>query len=154
MSQVRQDRPVKAVPKVTNDAGALFLQTLELLNGLGPEFKEERQKIHALQERLLNERFHLAVLGQFKRGKSTFINALLGDEVLPTAILPLTAVPTFLLWGPEARPLPGNSRKFRPNSRHYKVPCCFVWVSLSYKNNINEFNYLFRICCCTNLRHN
>ncbi|QGP93800.1 GTPase Der [Neomoorella glycerini] len=99
MSQVRQDQQAK----VTKDASTLFLQTLELLNGLGPEFEEVRQKIQALQERLLNERFHLAVLGQFKRGKSTFINALLGDEVLPTAILPLTAVPTFLLWGPEIR---------------------------------------------------
>ncbi|MEN3188493.1 MAG: dynamin family protein [Atribacterota bacterium] len=56
-----------------------------------------------LKERLLNERFHLVVLGQFKREKSTFINALLGEEVLPTAILPLTAIPTFLLFGPKPR---------------------------------------------------
>ncbi|MGI9862137.1 dynamin family protein [Moorella naiadis] len=103
MSQVREEWQVKAVPKVTKDLPLLFRQTLEGLNSLGPDFANEKQKIKALQERLVNERFHLAVLGQFKRGKSTFINALLGDEVLPTAILPLTAVPTFLLWGPEAR---------------------------------------------------
>ncbi|WP_258359109.1 dynamin family protein [Moorella sulfitireducens (nom. illeg.)] len=101
MSHARQWRVEKAVTELKKDAGALFVQTLELLQGLGPEFAEARQKIQALQERLLNERFHLAVLGQFKRGKSTFINALLGEEVLPTAILPLTAVPTFLLWSPE-----------------------------------------------------
>lgn len=76
----------------------LFQQTLERLKSLGPEFAGERQKIQALQERLLNERFHLAVLGQFKRGKSTLVNALLGEELLPTAIVPLTAIPTFLLW--------------------------------------------------------
>ena len=40
----------------------------------------------------------LAVLGQFKRGKSTFINALLGDDVLPTGVIPLTAVATFIAW--------------------------------------------------------
>ncbi|MGC8778495.1 MAG: dynamin family protein, partial [Candidatus Caldatribacteriaceae bacterium] len=45
----------------------------------------------------------LAVLGQFKRGKSTFINALLGEEILPTAVLPLTAIPTFLLFGSRPR---------------------------------------------------
>lgn len=103
MSQAREDWQAKGALKVAKDINALFWQIAEHLHDLGPEFADERQKIRALQERLLNERFHLAVLGQFKRGKSTFINALLGDELLPTAILPLTAVPTFLLWGPEAR---------------------------------------------------
>ena len=30
------------------------------------------------------ERFHLVVLGEFNHGKSTFVNALLGQDVLPT----------------------------------------------------------------------
>ena len=34
------------------------------------------------------ERFHLVVLGEFNHGKSTFVNALLGAEVLPTGITP------------------------------------------------------------------
>src|SRR5580698_4072570 len=37
------------------------------------------------------ERFHLVVLGEFNHGKSTFVNALLGQEVLPTGITPTTA---------------------------------------------------------------
>jgi GTP-binding protein EngB required for normal cell division len=49
-----------------------------------------------LRERLAAERFQLAVLGQFKRGKSTLLNALLGIEVLPVGLLPVTAIPTFL----------------------------------------------------------
>src|SRR5579862_2904737 len=60
-------------------------------------------RIDALRERLRHSRLHLAVLGQFKRGKSTFINALLGAPVLPVAVVPLTAVPVFISWGP--RPL-------------------------------------------------
>ncbi|MCK5914369.1 MAG: dynamin family protein, partial [Desulfuromusa sp.] len=36
------------------------------------------------------------VLGQFKRGKSTLLNALLGEKLLPTDILPVTAIPTFI----------------------------------------------------------
>ncbi|MGI6285576.1 dynamin family protein [Neomoorella humiferrea] len=103
MRQVRQQQVSIPVTELKKDAGNLFVQTLELLQSLGPESAEAQQKIQALHDRLLNERLHLAVLGQFKRGKSTFINALLGEEVLPTAILPLTAVPTFLLWGPEIR---------------------------------------------------
>ena len=34
------------------------------------------------------------MLGEFKRGKSTLINALLGREILPTAVVPLTSVVT------------------------------------------------------------
>ena len=55
-------------------------------------------RFRALHRRLEHERLQLAVLGQFKRGKSTFINALLGDNVLPTGVVPLTAVATFIAW--------------------------------------------------------
>jgi GTP-binding protein EngB required for normal cell division len=58
-----------------------------------------RLRIAELQERLTEERFHLAVLGQFKRGKSTLLNALLGEPLLPTGIVPLTSIPTFLQSG-------------------------------------------------------
>ncbi|ABB14654.1 dynamin family protein [Carboxydothermus hydrogenoformans] len=102
MIQEKRDWATQTISDDT-EMNILFLKTLEILQSLGPEFSENLQKIRGLQERFLNERFHLAVLGQFKRGKSTFINALLGDDLLPTAVLPLTAVPIFLLWGPEAR---------------------------------------------------
>ena len=55
--------------------------------------------ICALRQRLAAGRLHVAVLGQFKRGKSSLLNALLGQELLPTAVVPLTAVPTFLRYG-------------------------------------------------------
>ena len=52
-----------------------------------------------LLEKLRQNRFHLVVLGAFKRGKSTLINALLGEQILPTAIVPLTSVVTILGYG-------------------------------------------------------
>ncbi len=51
------------------------------------------------RERLVQETFTLVILGEFKRGKSTFINALLGAQLLPTAIVPLTAIPTVIRYG-------------------------------------------------------
>lgn len=75
----------------------------ELLVRLGPEGAPERAALAELQARLRNKRFHLAVLGQFKRGKSTLLNALLGEDVLPASVVPLTAIPTFLVSGPERR---------------------------------------------------
>jgi GTP-binding protein EngB required for normal cell division len=53
-------------------------------------------RLNSLRERLRTERFQLAVLGQFKRGKSTVLNALLGQSVLPIGVVPVTAIPTFL----------------------------------------------------------
>ena len=38
-----------------------------------------------------DEHFAVAIVGEFKRGKSTLINALLGQEVLPADVLPATA---------------------------------------------------------------
>ena len=43
----------------------------------------------------------IAIVGEFNAGKSTFVNALLGMEVAPTGILPTTAVPHVLKYGPD-----------------------------------------------------
>ncbi|OPY30644.1 MAG: GTPase Era [Methanocella sp. PtaU1.Bin125] len=57
--------------------------------------------VDTLGQKLEADSFNLAVLGQFKRGKTTFINALLGAKVLPTAIVPHTSIVTILKYGPE-----------------------------------------------------
>ncbi len=41
---------------------------------------------------LAQERFHVAVVGMFSRGKSTFVDALLGKRILPTSKNPTTAI--------------------------------------------------------------
>ena len=56
-------------------------------------------RLSSLHERLAHQRLQVAVLGQFKRGKSTFLNALLGAPLLPSAVVPVTAIPTFIAWG-------------------------------------------------------
>ena len=42
-------------------------------------------------EKTKDEHFEVAIVGEFKRGKSTLINAMLGEEVLPADVLPATA---------------------------------------------------------------
>jgi replication fork clamp-binding protein CrfC len=44
--------------------------------------------------------FRLLVLGDMKRGKSTFVNALIGENLLPSDVNPCTAVLTVLRYGP------------------------------------------------------
>lgn len=43
--------------------------------------------------------FKLLVMGEFKNGKSTLLNAMLGDEILPAKMAPATAVITMLVAG-------------------------------------------------------
>jgi hypothetical protein len=56
-----------------------------------------------LRQKLLEESFSFVVAGQFKRGKSSLINALLGAPVLPTGVVPLTSIVTILQNGSSAR---------------------------------------------------
>jgi len=53
----------------------------------------------AVAERLREGRFYVACVGQFKRGKSTLINALVGEPVLPTGVVPVTAAVTVVRFG-------------------------------------------------------
>ncbi|MFA0821323.1 MAG: dynamin family protein [Methanomethylovorans sp.] len=71
----------------------------QLVGAMGSAYEIYAQKLNELEQRLSEGRFHLAVLGQVKRGKSTLINALLGEEVLPSSVIPLTAIPTFIQYG-------------------------------------------------------
>lgn len=45
-----------------------------------------------LVQKLEQDRFHLVVVGEFNHGKTTFVNALLGAQVLPVGVTPTTAV--------------------------------------------------------------
>ncbi|WP_299484929.1 dynamin family protein [Acaryochloris sp. IP29b_bin.137] len=47
--------------------------------------------------------FRLVVLGDLKRGKSTLINAILGERLLPSDVNPCTAILSVLKYGPQKR---------------------------------------------------
>jgi GTP-binding protein EngB required for normal cell division len=59
--------------------------------------------VNELQRRLSAGRLRVLVVGEAKRGKSTLVNALLGRPVLPTGVLPLTALTTTLAHGTPER---------------------------------------------------
>jgi|SRR5208282_1252793 len=71
---------------------------------LAEEFAAEQVAADArsVAERISEGRFYVACIGQFKRGKSSVLNALVGDSVLPTGIVPVTAVPTIVRYGRRA----------------------------------------------------
>lgn len=78
---------------------------LKILDALGPMLDKvglSPQPALVAADRLLHNRFDIVVLGQFKRGKTTFINALLGENLLLTAIVPLTNIATRVRYAPQA----------------------------------------------------
>src|SRR5271156_6992618 len=81
-----------------------LLRALLTIKAPGNGHNELRNKLQSLETKLADDKLHLAVLGQMKRGKSSFINALLGAEILPTGVLPVTAIITEIKYGavPEA----------------------------------------------------
>jgi len=76
---------------------------LPIAHAHGDEQRE--QQIRTLLTRLAAGRFQLAVIGQFSRGKTTLMNALLGGAYLPTGALPMTSVVTTVRYGARARAL-------------------------------------------------
>ncbi|MGH7997042.1 MAG: dynamin family protein, partial [Opitutaceae bacterium] len=81
--------------------GAQVRLLRESLKGRGDAQRAER--CDALMTKLAEDRFTLAVLGQFKRGKSSLMNAVIGREILPVGLLPLTSAITVLRFGPSER---------------------------------------------------
>ena len=84
---------------VLRDLPALMNKGITILRDLGPAMEQKEKTLTGLRDRLAEGRFQLAVLGQFKRGKSTLLNALLGEDILPSSVIPLTAIPTFIRYG-------------------------------------------------------
>jgi GTP-binding protein EngB required for normal cell division len=82
---------------VTRDGASRLLRLANLAQELGAEPVAE--EAHELAARVSEGRFYVACVGQFKRGKSTLLNALVGHEVVPTGFIPVTAVPTVIRFG-------------------------------------------------------
>lgn len=80
-----------------NDGASRLLRLADLGHRLGADAIAEESK--ELAARVSEGRFYVACIGQFKRGKSTLLNALVGDAVVPTGFLPVTAVPTVIRFG-------------------------------------------------------
>lgn len=77
--------------------------TLRSLRDLSREL--DRLDVLGRIEALAVERerpLRVAIVGEFNAGKSTFINALLGEDVAPTGVLPTTATLHWVAWAPDA----------------------------------------------------
>jgi hypothetical protein len=75
-----------------------------VLDVLRPHLDGPRQEqVTALERRLAANRLRVLLVGEAKRGKSTLGNVLLGREVLPTGVVPVTAITTTVRAGSPER---------------------------------------------------
>jgi len=79
------------------EAALRTLASLELLPSAQRHLAEEAA------DKVAGAGLYVAVIGEFKRGKTTLINALLGADLLPTGVLPVTAVPALVRFGRSPR---------------------------------------------------
>jgi GTP-binding protein EngB required for normal cell division len=64
-----------------------------------------QRDFHSLLKRLAEDRFYLTLAGQFSRGKTTLLNAMLGTDRLPTGVVPVTSVITAVSYNTRERVL-------------------------------------------------
>ena len=94
---------IKVVVASPGDGASRLAVLADLARELAAESVSDEAR--ELAARISEGRFYVACVGQFKRGKSTLINALVGQEIVPAGYVPVTAVPTVIRFGerPQAR---------------------------------------------------
>jgi small GTP-binding protein len=91
---------------LTGQEQKLVEDELALLNRLSdalaryPAAEEDQGAVKRAAEHLI-ALFLLVIVGEFNAGKSAFINALVGAEVMPEGVTPTTSVINLLRFGPE-----------------------------------------------------
>lgn len=81
-------------------------QLLRTMGAVAPESRGDiHEQIRNAQTRLAEDRFNLAVVGKFSRGKSSLMNAMLHTGRLPMGVEPLTSVITSVSYGSRERVL-------------------------------------------------
>ncbi|WP_414545182.1 dynamin family protein [Nostoc sp. CCY0012] len=80
----------------TNTLVSLIERQINIVQALNKPAQEANLK--PLKNLVQSNSFKVMILGEFKRGKSTFINALLGEEILPAYSTPCTAIINEVKW--------------------------------------------------------
>ena len=67
------------------------------------EIPQLRERLMRVPEKIKSQRFSIGVTGVMNAGKSTMLNALLGEEILGTAVVPETANLTLIRYAPKPK---------------------------------------------------
>ncbi len=110
------------------DGASMLLHLAKIGEELGTD--RVAGEARELAARVSEGRFYVACVGQFKRGKSTLINALIGEPVLPVGFIPVTAVPTVIRYGEQLK-----ARLKDRDFAWHEIPVSDVKQYVSEENN-------------------
>lgn len=120
--------PLKLDENILN----LLNKSAEIIRHCGMD--DISKKILNLRNEIVREMFSVAVVGEFSRGKSSFINTLLGKDYLPVGDLPTTAMLTHIRYNKEEKLIffdeNGNKKAVTPISMK-------IWQKIT-DDNLNE----------------
>jgi GTP-binding protein EngB required for normal cell division len=112
----------------TRTAEAGLRRVAELADELGAE--NTSRAARAVAQRVSEGLFYVACVGQFKRGKSTLLNALIGRSILPAGVIPVTTIPTVIRFGESL----GAQVRFR-NAEWTSIPVNSIEEYVSEEKN-------------------
>ena len=78
-----------------------FMARLQKLEGYCREAgrKDLLEQLASIRAYLASEKFSVAVVGEFNRGKSTLVNRLIEQDIIPTSDIPTTSLPIYISGG-------------------------------------------------------
>ncbi len=97
----KSDLSYMGYQEMVADMTTALTGTVEIMKEL--EMPVQAEKAAETAGRLKSHIFSVGIMGEFKRGKSTVINALLGEEIAPADIIPASATLNRITWGPKAK---------------------------------------------------
>ncbi len=113
-----KDQASPAAPRgMLREYDKIKLELAGLIREVRAKTEADEHARHEGQElltRLADDRFNVAVVGRFSRGKTSLMNAVLGTDRLPTGILPLTSVLTMVRYG--------SSERVLVHYEHFSIP--------------------------------
>ncbi|MEH1868011.1 MAG: dynamin family protein [Nostoc sp.] len=129
----------EAFKEKQNVLANLIKRHLKLISSLN--MAQSKKPLQQLESLVQSDSFKVLVLGEFKRGKSTFINALLGEKVLPAYARPCTAIINEVKWADSPRALlhPAKSAD-RPVPQPQEVPVNQIEDYVVIKDDVSEIN--------------
>ena len=99
-----------------------------------------RSFLESCRQRATRSDLNVAVLGRFKAGKSSFLNHLIGRDILPVGVIPVTSVVTELSYGP----LDLLEIKFA-DGREIRVPIADLAAYVSEAENPHNRKHVLKV---------
>lgn len=86
-----------------DDVNLLIADTKADLNSNEQQYDRFQAQIAAMEQNVANLELRMSIVAPMKAGKSTIINAIAGQELLPSCAVAMTTIPTEIVFNPQKK---------------------------------------------------